>query len=60
MILEMRSSGDMEKKKCPPLKRKWYLCPICGTKLALTGKRANCNQIYIKCRTCKNEIEIKV
>lgn len=60
MKSEMRLSGDMKNKQYPPLKRKWYPCPHCGIKLALVGENAKCENIYIKCRACKNEVEIKV
>jgi transcription elongation factor Elf1 len=50
-----------EKKiKYPPLRREWYKCPVCGTKLAIIDNNAKCSGVHIKCRTCKKEIEIEV
>lgn len=46
--------------KLPPLEREWYKCPHCGTKLLLFDNTANCKGVYIKCKTCKREIEIIV
>lgn len=41
--------------------KKWFLCPLCGKKILkydeVKGKSEN---LYIKCKSCKNEIEIKV
>lgn len=34
-------------------------CPYCGCKLAIADNTAKCEGIYIKCRVCKREIEIK-
>lgn len=50
----------MKKLQLPPLVRKWYKCPVCGTKLAICDNTAKSHGVYIKCRVCKNEIEIKV
>lgn len=50
----------MKKIKLPPLERKWYRCPICGAKLAVFFNTAKCADVFIKCRVCKNEIEIKI
>lgn len=44
----------------PPLKRKWCRCPKCGTKLAIVDNTTRCSNLYIKCRTCKNEIRIEI
>ena len=41
--------------------KKWYICPLCGKKILkydeLKGKSKD---IYIKCKQCKKEIEIKI
>ena len=59
MILEMLLR-DMKKINYPSLKRSWYKCPECGTKLVLYDNTAVLSGgIFIKCKTCKNEIEIK-
>lgn len=42
-------------------KKKWYKCPHCNKKIALYyDKRAISKKVYIKCRGCKKEIEIKI
>lgn len=50
----------MKKIEYPPLKRKWHRCPVCGTKLAIIDNTTECRNLFIKCRTCKNEIEINI
>lgn len=48
------------KLKQTAVERKWYCCPICGSKLLIYDNTAKLNGgIFIKCRSCKNEIEIK-
>ena len=39
---------------------KWYRCPVCGQKLLKVSNKAKSKGLYIKCKKCKNEIEIKV
>lgn len=40
--------------------KKWYKCPLCGCKLAKYDPlEAICSGVYIKCRQCKEIIEIK-
>ena len=43
-----------------PIKREWFHCPICNTKLAVYDNTARSNGVFIKCKSCKNEIEIKI
>ena len=50
----------MVKVKIPPLDRKWYRCPKCGTKLAISDNTTECRNLYIKCRTCKREVKIDI
>nr|DAH61793.1 MAG TPA: zinc-ribbon domain protein [Caudoviricetes sp.] len=50
----------MRKIRYPVLKRTWYKCPYCGTNLALADNTARCNGVFIKCKTCKQEIEINI
>lgn len=44
----------------PPLKRDWYRCPTCGKKLVICDNMASCRGVFIICKQCKNEIEIKI
>lgn len=46
-------------RKEPILVREWIRCPVCGCKLAIADNTARSHGIYVKCRTCKKEIEIK-
>lgn len=50
----------MKEIRYPPLERKWFKCPVCGTKLAVYDNTSRSSGIFIKCKTCKNEIELKV
>lgn len=51
----------MKKKiEYSPQERKWYTCPHCGAKLAAFDKQAISEDVFIKCRICKNEIEIVI
>lgn len=50
----------MKKLGKPPLLRKWYKCPYCKTNLAIYDNTAVSTGIFIKCRTCKREVEIKI
>ncbi len=50
----------MRKIQYPPTKKMWYVCPVCKTKLVIYDNTAKCTNVFIKCRTCKNEIEIKI
>lgn len=39
---------------------KWYSCPYCNKKLVKYNKGANSNGVFLLCKNCKNEIEIKI
>ena len=61
MTLEMHLSDGLPKTlKKPPLKRGWYYCPKCHTKLAIFDNTARVEGLYIKCRTCKMEVPVKI
>ena len=61
MISEMRSREvNMKKLNKPPLLRQWYYCPYCHTKLVIYDNTAKAYGLYIKCRTCKKEVQIKI
>lgn len=42
------------------MKRQWYLCPYCGKRLLQYDQGAISKKVYIKCKNCKKEIEIKI
>ena len=50
----------IKKIRIPPLERRWYKCPKCGAKLAIIDNTTRCNNLFIKCRVCKNETEVKI
>lgn len=35
----------------------WFFCPICGQKLCKIAP--NAQGVFIKCKKCKNEVEVK-
>lgn len=44
----------------PPITKTWYKCPKCGQKLALVAQNASCYGVFVRCKKCRIEIEIKV
>lgn len=40
--------------------KRWHCCPLCGQKLLKIKKGASCSGVYIKCKCCKKEVEIKI
>ncbi|MGN1165071.1 MAG: hypothetical protein ACI4S2_01420 [Lachnospiraceae bacterium] len=50
----------IKKIRIPPIERRWYKCPKCGAKLAIIDNTTRCSHLFIKCRVCKNEIEVKI
>lgn len=47
------------------IKDKWYICPECQKegriiKLARYEESTISEKVYVRCRYCKNEIEIKI
>ena len=40
--------------------KKWYVCPYCKKKLIRYGKDARSKGIFLLCKKCKKEIEIKI
>ena len=40
--------------------KKWYRCPICKKKLIQYNKDAQAKGIFLLCKSCKKEIEIKI
>ena len=37
-----------------------HRCPECGTKLLIYDNTSRAEGLYMKCRTCKTEVEIKI
>lgn len=56
VILEMH----FKEIKKPPIKRMWYQCPHCGKNLIVYDNTAHCSGIFVKCKNCKNEVEIRI
>lgn len=42
------------------MKQKWYRCPICNKKILKYEKEANSKGLFIKCKRCKEIIEIVI
>lgn len=40
--------------------RKWYRCPHCGKKLVIYHVGAACEGVYIRCKECRQIVEIKI
>ena len=43
-----------------PFERKWYSCPHCGAPLLIYDNTAQSNNVFLKCKKCGNEVEIKI
>lgn len=43
-----------------PTRREWYPCPYCGQHLLVYADTAVCSGLYVKCRKCRREVEIKI
>ena len=39
---------------------KWYICPYCNKKLVKYKKGAKSKGVFLLCKNCKKEIEIKI
>lgn len=40
--------------------RKWYYCPHCGQKLMIYDDTAKCHGLYMRCKACGKEVEVKI
>lgn len=40
--------------------KRWYKCPFCGKNLIKFVKDANSKGIFLLCKNCGKEIEIKI
>lgn len=46
--------------KIPVFEKKWFRCPHCGKKLLLFDNNAKCRGVYVFCKQCKKDVEIKI
>ena len=44
----------------PVLYQEWYRCPECGQKLFLYDNTAQAHGIYVKCKKCGSNVEVKI
>ena len=40
--------------------KKWFNCPFCKKKLVKYNENANAKGVFLLCKNCKKEIEIKI
>lgn len=40
--------------------KKWYKCPHCGKKLIKYEEKANCEGLFLLCKSCGKEVEIEI
>lgn len=52
--------ADFDKAWKENYRTKWYRCPYCGKKLLIYEDTAKCSGVYLNCRECKREINIKI
>lgn len=50
----------MDKKIVFSTERKWFYCPHCGKKIAIYDNTAKSHGVFIPCKKCGREIEIKI
>lgn len=43
-----------------PIERKWYACPYCGQRLLIYDDTAKCGGVYLRCKRCGKEAEVKI
>ena len=43
-----------------PTERKWYDCRKCGQHLLVYDDTAKCRGVYVKCKKCGREEEIRI
>ena len=43
-----------------PVERKWYDCDGCGQHLLIYDDTAKCSGVFIKCKRCGKEVEVKI
>lgn len=37
----------------------WITCPVCGRKLALCAQGVKVSGVFVRCRKCHEEVELK-
>mgnify|MGYP001623839636 CR=1 FL=1 len=50
----------INRKMGPPIERKWFRCKYCGKKLLIYNNVAESYGVYIRCKNCGREVEIKI
>lgn len=43
-----------------PTPKGWFACPKCGQRILKVAEGARSEKLFIKCKQCRNEIEIKI
>lgn len=43
-----------------PTEKKWFDCDNCGQHLLIYENTAKCKGVFIKCKRCGKEVEIKI
>lgn len=43
-----------------PTERKWYKCKNCGQNLLIYDDTAKCHGVFVRCKKCGKEIEIRI
>lgn len=46
--------------KIPPMRKDWFRCHRCNKKILLYDNKACCSGLFIKCKKCGYENEIKI
>lgn len=46
--------------KIPPMRKDWFRCRHCNKKILLYDNKAYCCGLFIKCKKCGYENEIKI
>jgi len=46
--------------RIPEYERKWFRCPHCGKKLLLYTNNSIVKGVYVYCKRCKKDIEVKI
>lgn len=56
----MNQGLKLQKIDKPPIRRDWYRCPHCGKNTVLYDNAACCTGVYVKCKGCRKEFEIRI